>query len=372
LVNKEVGYSLTRLGFNLGTVLYWFIFKRSLTDVGRKNYLEKINTYFNTVNIPIFWHYMEPEQGKLEDDTPMQIWQWCHDHEKMTFGHAIFFGYDGLDDIDPADTEKPMIRPWVKALGRKKLEEAMKARLQHVLSLFDGKVSDFVLNNEMMMGDYYTKILGFESGAPYFKWARAIAPDARFWVNENSILAGNGTQIYIALINSLIESDAKIDGIGIQAHFFGETIPENEEIWAKLEMLSQFGLPIKITEFGVRIRDEQHYAQDMQRFYCVCFAHPSVTGIIRWGIWEPEMWPHIGVAYPEACLWRKDWSITPAGETYIDLVSNEWNTQGMGKLDLEGQLHFCGFSGVYRLEIDGREYTVELIPGTREVTIIVD
>ncbi len=381
LVSKKVSYSMMRLAFDLGTVLYWSIFNRPSTDSNRKNYLERINTYFNTILIPIFWHCMEPEQGKFEDSTPMRIWQWCHDHEKATFGHAIFYGWDGLDDIDPADTKKPMIRPWVKALRKKELEGAMKARLGHVLTLFDTKISDFTLSNEMInkdpfssgvKSDYYTKILGFENGTPYFKWAKAIAPNATFYLNENSIFAGNSTQNYIELIHSLMQAGAEVGGIGIQAHFFGETIPENEELWTKLEMLSQFGLPIKITEFGVRTRDAEHYAQDMQRFYRVCFAHPSVTGILRWGSWEPEMWPHIGVPCPEACLWQKDWSITPAGEAYIDLVSNEWNTQGVGELNLEGQLHFHGFFGRYRLEVDGRKYTVELTPGTREVAVIVD
>jgi len=140
LAGRKITYGIMRLGFDIGTVLYWSIFKRPATDVDRKNYLEKINAHFNTVIIPIFWHCVEPEQGKFEDDTPMQIWQWCYDHGKATFGHAIFYGWDGLDDIDPTDTKKPMIRPWVKALRKKELEEAMKARLRHILAFSDDKL----------------------------------------------------------------------------------------------------------------------------------------------------------------------------------------------------------------------------------------
>lgn len=380
LVGRKITYGMMRVGFDLGTVLYWSIFKQPATDIDRKKYLEKINAHFNTVTVPISWHYMEPEQGKFEDGTPMQIWQWCYDHGKATFGHAIFYGWDGLDDIDPADIKKPMIRPWVKALRKKELEEAMKARLRHVLTLFDTKISDFTLSNEMInkdpfssavKSDYFTKILGFENGTPYFEWAKANAPNATFYLNENSILAGNNTQNYIGLIHSLIQAGAEVGGIGIQGHFFGETVPKNEELWTKLEMLSKFGLPIKITEFGVRTRDEEHYAQDMQRFYRTCFAHPSVTGILRWGSWEPEMWPHVEAPYPEACLWRKNWSITPAGEAYVKLVDNEWNTQGIGELDLEGQLHFHGFFGTYRMKVDRREYAVELTSKRRKATVIV-
>jgi len=148
--NKKITYSMTRLNFNLGTVLYWSIFKRPPTDIDRKNYLEKINAYFNTVLILINWQCMEPGQGEFEDDnTPMQIWQWCHDHGKATFGHAIFYGYNGLDDIDPADTEKPMIRPWVKALGKRKLEKdqwAYEAFRSYILTVLPIKYGGRIYN----------------------------------------------------------------------------------------------------------------------------------------------------------------------------------------------------------------------------------
>jgi len=373
----KIAYRMTRLGFDLGTVLYWSIFKRPEIDIDRRNYLEKINGYFNTVVIPIFWHRMEPEQGKPDADTPLQIWQWCHDHRKATLGHAIFYGWDGPDDIDPADASKDLnfIQPWVRGLGKQGLEKAMKARLQRVLSLFDGKISDFVLSNELLNPkDYYLRVLGFENGAPYFKWAKATAPNATFYVNENGgILTGDKAEKYAEMMCVLIEAGAEVGAIGIQGHFFGDTVPQNEELWSRLDMLSEFGLPIKMTEFGVRTKDEEQYAEDMQRFYRLCFGHPSVTGIIRWGIWEPEMWPHVGVPIPEAPLWRKDWSNTPAGEAYVKLVTNEWNTLGIGELDQEGGLRFHGFFGTYQLTMmDGREYVIEFTPSVTNVTLRID
>ena len=74
----------------------------------------------------------------------------------------------------------------------------------------------------------------------------------------------------------------------------------------------------------------------------------------------------------EACLWREDWSITPAGEAYVKLVTDEWNIRGVEELDPEGRLRFSGFFGTYRLStVDGREYTVEFKPAVRNVTLTV-
>jgi len=62
----------------------------------------------------------------------------------------------------------------------------MKGRLRRILSLFDGKTSDFVLDNELLNPkDYYMRVLGFENSAPHFRWAKATAPHATFCVNEN-------------------------------------------------------------------------------------------------------------------------------------------------------------------------------------------
>jgi endo-1,4-beta-xylanase len=36
----------------------------------------------------------------------------------------------------------------------------------------------------------------------------------------------------------------------------------------------------------------------------MCFAHPSVEGILMWGFWQGKHWR------PNAFLWKKDWTPT--------------------------------------------------------------
>jgi GH35 family endo-1,4-beta-xylanase len=370
--NIKIEYKITRLDFDLGTVLYWSFFKKHKTNIDCKRYLKKIDTYFNTVIIPIFWHRIESEKGNFNSNIPEQIWQWCYNHGKATIGHSIFYGYDGPDDVDPADWNKGFnpIQSWIRNFKKNELKKEMKMHLRKILKVFHEKIYDYTLSNEMIPRDYYTNALGLKTGAIYFKWAKHIAPKVNFYVNENSILSGKNTIKYIEMINNLIQSGAEIGTIGIQGHFFEDRVPNNSQLWMNLEQFTKFNLPIKITEFGVRAKDEEQYALDMKRFYRVCFAHPFVNGIVRWGIWEPEMWPRDGIAQPEACLWEKDWSTTFAGEEYIKLVKDEWNTIGTKETDSEGQIQFRGFFGTYQLTIDDDlKYTIKLTPDKKKVIV---
>lgn len=74
------------------------------------------------------------------------------------------------------------------------------------------------------------------------------------------------------------------------------------------------------------------------------------------GFWAGRHWR------PDAALWRKDWSIKPAGEAYRELVFRQWWTDEKLTTDDRGDAKVRGFLGGYRViaEHDGREATHEL------------
>jgi GH35 family endo-1,4-beta-xylanase len=346
LANSSVSYRLVQHQFPLGTCLSTEVFRLPENHPDRIKYLDTVAKYFNHAvhENALKWYAMELERGRFDDETPMAMWRWCRDHNITMRGHCIFWGVPRY------------VQPWLKKLPSYELEKAMKSRAKHVLKLFDGKITEFDLNNEMMHRDYYASVLPLEDGAQYFTWCKEIAPNATFYVNEHSILSGAETQRYVQHIRGLIQAGAGVGGIGCQGHFV-KGMPDNDELWRKLDTLSQFNLPIKVTEFDFSTTDEEEHARGLRRFYRLCFAHPSVAGILMWGFWERSHWR------PEAALWRNDWSVKPAGEAYVKLVTEEWITRGEGVTNDRGELHFRGFCGTYRLESNGRSYLVTL---TRE------
>jgi len=52
------------------------------------------------------------------------------------------------------------------------------------------------------------------------------------------------------------------------------------------------------------------------------YSHPSMEGFLFWSFWD-------GATYrnPGANLFRQDWSRTPAGDAFVDLLFNEWWTE---------------------------------------------
>lgn len=352
LRHREVSYRLDRLAFPVGTCISTEVFNRSEDDPDRQKYLEILSKYFTCAvhENALKWYSMEHQQGQFDDETPLKIWDWCHEHQIDMRGHCIFWGVGSF------------VQPWIKALGPLELEAAMKSRAQRVTSLFKGKISEFDLNNEMIHGDAYAEVLGWKNGAEYFKWVHAMDPDLTLYVNDYNILSGFETDKYVAHIQDLIDSGARVGGIGCQGHFGGE-VPPNEAIWAKLDTLSRFNLPIKITEFDLTTKDEAKQAEDLKRFYRLCFAHPAVKGILMWGFWEKAHWR------PEAALWRSDWSIKPAGEAFVDLVTQEWTTEGREKTGGKGRIKFQGFYGRYSLECDGMQFEADLGPQAGEVQL---
>jgi hypothetical protein len=63
---------------------------------------------------------------------------------------------------------------------------------------------------------------------------------------------------------------------------------------------------------------------------------------------------------PNAALWKKDWSITPLGQAYRDLVFDKWWTRTSAKADKKGLLKIKAFYGDYIITSNGQEKKVTL------------
>lgn len=337
----------------------------SVTD--QQQYREKFLQNFNSAvtENAVKWADMEREKGKVNYSVVDGILEWCEQNDIPLRGHNLFWGIPQF------------VQPWVKELDDDELRQTLQRRAETITSKYRGRFEEYDLNNEMIHGNYYEDRLGPDITRLMAQWALNGDPDARLFLNDYDILTGNRLDDYLAHIRKLLSQGVPISGIGVQGHLHGETFDRNE-LRRALDSLSQFNLPVRITEFnipGQRSRyykdkittllpeEEQIKAKELVDYYRVCFAHPVVEGILMWGFWEGANW------IPVSSIYRRDWSATPAAEAYRKLIFNEWWTSEEGLAGEEGSYTSKAFFGKYRVTVNGISKEAELKSENGSITM---
>jgi endo-1,4-beta-xylanase len=213
------------------------------------------------------------------------------------------------------------------------------------VSTLRGKLVEWDVINEPYSNHDLMDVLGKETMVDWFRLARQADADVRLFINDYAILAAGGRDTahqdhYEQTIRYLLEQKAPLGGIGLQSHFGSDLTPPARLIQI-LDRFSQFGLPLEVTEHDINVADEQLQAEYTRDFLTAVFSHPSVNGILTWGFWEGRHWR------PGAAYFRRDWSLTPAGQVWIDLVHKQWWTRESGATDAAGRCTVRGFLGQY-------------------------
>lgn len=200
-------------------------------------------------------------------------------------------------------------------------------------------------------------VLGDDFYAEVFRDAGKLTRHP-LWINEDQVFRpGRQQEEYFQIIEKLIASGVRPDGIGNQAHFDSSFLPSPTQMLANSDRFAKLVPALQITEFDVTTRGDESLAADFTRDLLITtFSHPSYKGFVLWGFWEGAHWK------PETALWRKDWSEKPAAKVWRDLVGNQWRTKVQSKSDDQGHSAFRGFFGTY-------DITVRTATGLQTVTV---
>ncbi len=311
------------------------------------------------------WLEMEPVRGPVNYATVDAILTWTAAHGIPLRGHNLYWGFHRW------------VQPWLKELDDATLRATLQARGEDVGRRYRGRFAEYDLNNEMIHGNYYADRLGPGIVLDLARWVKSQDPEAKLFVNDYDILTGNRLADYVAHIRGLLAMGVPIAGIGVQGHLHGDTF-DPAALQHALDELAQFHLPIRVTEFnfpGQRSRfyrhpelaitpeEEEAKARAIVDYYRICFAHPAVTGILLWGFWEGNNW------IPQSSLFKRDWTPTPAGLAYRDLVFREWWTRWDGQADANGRVEVRAFYGTHRVTSGGQTVVVELHSGAGSVNV---
>ncbi len=302
------------------------------------------------------WYDCEKQYGVVDYSVADRIWEYCHALDIPMRGHCIFWEKD------------EHIMPWLRELDNDRLRAAIKRRAIGVTEHFKGRIEEFDLNNEMINGDFFRRRLGYGIVNEMAYMAKAGNPNVTLFVNDYGILCDGGfnAKTYLIQIQNLLDNGVPIGGIGCQGHSatFLNVPMSAEHVQDTLNKLARFGLPIKITECLFDVQDPHMQADDLRRILPIYFAHPSVEAVLFWGFWEGSHWK------PWSALWKKDWTITPQGQAYRDLVFKEWWTQVSGKADASGRFQTDGFFGDYIISANGITQKVTLSKKDKSLHVV--
>ncbi len=313
----------------------------SMSPENRKMYLKILAENFNYAvhENALKWYDCEKVQGKVDYSHADSIWEICHRLNIPMRGHCIFWA------------KEEFVMPWLKKLNNDELRAAVISRAKSVTEHFKGRIEEFDLNNEMIHGDFFRRRLGYGI-VDEMAWAAKYGnPDARLCVNDYGIVdIGYNADAYKIQIKNFLATGVPIGGIGCQAHASASfpVITPPEVVQRNLDALAKFNLPIKMTECNFIFDDEKTQAEQLQKLLPIYFAHPAVEGILFWGFWAGAHWQ------PKSALWRKDWTITPQGQAFRDLVYKKWWTQITDKADNQGQFKTRAFYGDYLITSGGK------------------
>ncbi|OQE17690.1 hypothetical protein PENFLA_c023G06057 [Penicillium flavigenum] len=246
---------------------------------------------------------------------------------------------------------------------------AMKNHITNVVTHYKGKCYAWDVVNEALNedGTYRDSVFYKYIGEAYlpiaFATAAAADPDAKLYYNDYNIeSAGSKSSGAQRIVKLVKQYGAKIDGVGLQAHFIVGSTPSQSAQTTNLAAFTVLGVDVAYTELDIRMTLPSTTAlltqqsTDYKNTVAACMANTKCVGITIWDYTDKYSWvPSTFSGQGDACPWDKNLVKKPAyagilaalggtSSTTTTLVTST-TTAGSGgttSVPLYGQ---CGGSG---------------------------
>lgn len=143
-----------------------------------------------------------------------------------------------------------------KLLDRESLLGRMKEHIFTVMRRYKGRIHGWDVVNEAVDADgrlrksKWLEIIGEDYSQKAFEYAREADPDAQLYYNDYDSEIVPKCEGIVRLVENLQSKGVRLDGIGIQGHWFLD-YPRIEEIETSIVALSKLGVKLMITEMDV-------------------------------------------------------------------------------------------------------------------------
>ncbi len=230
----------------------------------------------------------------------------------------------------------------------------------------------------------YWDLYGASGVAEIYKLSQdaiaAAGSNAQTFVNEYSVLENQGGDYYANWYMRHIEGIQNagqsafgqnvVGGIGFQYYDGGTGNHNPARIYADMQNLAVQGLPMALTEWGVRGTDnatnEANAAITLDDTTRLVFGMPGTTGITLWNLRNVP-----GAFAPVGTLYDNNWAVRDTAIAWQALM-DEWDTDLQDLIvNADGTIDFNGFYGDYEITIDGQTYDLQLAKGDTQYSLVI-
>lgn len=191
------------------------------------------------------WMYMEPENGVFEFETADRYIEFSTKNDMSFIGHNLVWHSQLAEWVEKIETNE-------------ELNASLKNHVQTIASRYSGKLHGWDVVNEALNEDgtlrnsLFLEKLGSAYLVNSFKWAQEADPKAELYYNDYNMTRKEKRAGAIELVKMLQKEGARIDGIGMQAHW-NLIDPTLEEIETSILEYSDLGIQVMITEFDITV-----------------------------------------------------------------------------------------------------------------------
>ncbi len=363
IVGMKVTYNHTRHEFLFGAMCFhynMYTADRGFDASANETFAELFRKVFNLALIAFYWDIWEAPDVFSEELRVNQTLEFCEANNITAKGHCLIWNHDACKpdwmDYDSMNTTEKLT--------------LFEDHIKEVLTMYKNKISYWDVVNEIAHRPF-PEFETVELADQLFRWAREADPSANLIFNDYALLGHDfGYGPTARLLNKLNDRNTPYDVIGMQAHSFENDWIPTYEMWRTLEGFSKLNKDIHITELFVPsvpvpitnswkkgLWSEDNQAEYIRRFYTLAFSHPSVKSISWWGFRDGAY--RLNDTYNNGFgLINPDFSPKPAYEMIDWLVNHEWHTEGVAYTDVNGNVAFRGFYGMYNISSQANSYQI--------------
>ncbi|ORY68567.1 putative endo-1,4-beta-xylanase [Pseudomassariella vexata] len=271
------------------------------------------------------WQYTEPSQGTFSYTSGDQIVDLAEANGQLVRCHTLVWHSQLPSWVSSGS--------WTTA----QLTSIIQTHIANEVSHYKGQCYSWDVVNEALNedGTYRTSVFYTVLGTDYipiaFEAAAAADPAAKLYYNDYNIeYSGAKHTAAVGIIDLIQTAGAKIDGVGLQAHFIVGSSPGQADLTNVLKAYVAAGvsevayteLDIRFTTLPYTAAGLQQQASDYAAVTKACLAVNECVGITIWDFTDKYSWiPSTFAGQGGACLYDENFSKKPAWTTVSSILA---------------------------------------------------